>query len=139
MSSQNPRVDAVERGEIARREKRLLNAEAAFTEAIEYFHERASDSFLAHALTRRGRIEGHLDRLGPALRDQLEALPRLCFSVTPALPWTEALKQRCFHHVSTCFHRSGTVGFSRTCRRAILWAVFFGGEPDVGYRYTKPT
>jgi tetratricopeptide (TPR) repeat protein len=74
MISHNLAIAAIERGEIARREKHLLDAEKNFTEAIKYFRELGSSGDLAHAITRRAQIKRDQLRYEDALSDQKAAL-----------------------------------------------------------------
>jgi tetratricopeptide (TPR) repeat protein len=67
-------IAALERGETARREKRLDDARTAFAEAADVLRPTGSRADLAHALTRQAQIERDERLFAKALEYQLEAL-----------------------------------------------------------------
>ena len=74
MSENQSAIAALERGEIARREKRPSDARAAFAEAAALLRTDGSQAELAHALTRQAQIERDEKLFTKALDYQLEAL-----------------------------------------------------------------
>jgi tetratricopeptide (TPR) repeat protein len=74
MSPRRQGANALARGEKARREHRLSDAEDAFREAVRCFRELGQRAELAYALTRRAQIERDIGDYDSALRDQGEAL-----------------------------------------------------------------
>jgi tetratricopeptide (TPR) repeat protein len=74
MSENRDAIAALERGEIARREKRPADARAAFAEAAGLLRMGGSQTELAHALTRQAQIERDEKQFARALEYQLEAL-----------------------------------------------------------------
>jgi tetratricopeptide (TPR) repeat protein len=67
-------AQALERGSVARREKHLDEARAAFAEAARYARAAGVHADLAAALTRQAQIERDLGLFDKALSYQLEAL-----------------------------------------------------------------
>ena len=74
MGSKQSGLDALERGEQARRDKRPADARTAFAEASDVFRQRGAWSELAHSLTRQAQIERDTGAFDKAVAFQDEAL-----------------------------------------------------------------
>lgn len=74
MSHDAEAEESLLRGEAARRERRLADAAAAFSEAVEAFRSSGDRERLAHAISRQAQIARDAQDMVLALRFQQEAL-----------------------------------------------------------------
>lgn len=101
MNAKEDGAGALERGEIARREKRGEDAELAFREAVDVFRRSGRNDDLAHDLTRLAQVERDAGRYADALDHQTAAVA-ICRSLNdrPRLP-------HAIRHLADIYHALG--------------------------------